>query len=277
MRKITAMVLLLSVLGFGLPLVYRTIHRRLFGVRPEVFLEEQNMEYYYKNEVRVIVEQMARAKMRAPINASIHKTSGEIVPHQNGMYFDVDTIVNTVVSAPSKSRITLQAIEVVPSLRAEHLAELTDLLGDFSTPVIGSPDRVQNIRLSLAAINNTVVMPGEVFSFNEVVGERTVEKGYRNAPIILGEAVVPGVGGGICQSSTTLYNAVREAQMEIVERRIHSIAPSYIKHGLDAAVAWPYTDFRFMNNLDAPVIVKAEIQGWRVRVWILGKDGGELE
>ena len=130
---------------------------------------------------------------------------------------------------------------------------------------------MENIRLSLAAINNTVVLPGEVFSFNETVGERTVEKGYKNAPIILGEAVVPGVGGGICQSSTTLYNAVRLAGLEIVERRIHSVAPSYIKHGLDATVAWPHTDFKFKNDSDRPVIVKAEIQGWRVRVWIWGK------
>lgn len=153
--------------------------------------------------------------------------------------------------------------------------ELTHILGDFSTPLMGSPDRVHNIRLSLQAINNTIVMPGEIFSFNEVVGERTPERGYRNAPIILGEAVVPGVGGGVCQTSTTLYNAVRLAGLEIVERRIHSIAPSYIKHGMDAAVAWPYTDFKFRNDSASPVIVKAEVQKWRVRVWILGKEGGK--
>jgi vancomycin resistance protein YoaR len=276
MRKIIAMGLLLSTLGFGLPTIYRSVHRRFFGVRSEVHLEEQIMEYYYENEVRVIVEQVARARMRPPVNATIDKSTGEIVPHQNGLYFDLDAIVNHVVDAPSKSRLELTGIEVVPFLRTEHLEQLTDLLGDFSTPLLGSPGRVQNIRLSLAAINNTVVLPGEVFSFNEVVGERTVERGYRNAPIILGEAVVPGVGGGICQSSTTLYNAAREAEMEIVERRIHSIAPSYIKHGLDAAVAWPYTDFKFQNDSATPVIVKAEIQGWRVRVWILGKAGGEV-
>lgn len=275
MRRIIAMGLLLSTLGFGLPTLYRTIHRRFFGVRSEVYLAEQNMEYYYENEVRVIVEQMARAKMRPPKNATIEKLTGEIVPHQNGLYFDLDAIVHSVVHAPAKTRIELSGIEVVPFIRTEHLAELTDLLGDFSTPLLGSPGRVENIRLSLAAINNTLVLPGEVFSFNEVVGERTVERGYKNAPIILGEAVVPGVGGGICQSSTTLYNAVREAGMAIVERRIHSIAPSYIRHGLDAAVAWPYTDFKFRNDSTTPVIVKAEIQGWRVRVWVLGKDGGD--
>jgi len=274
MRKMIAMMVLISTLGVGLPMLYRTINRRFFGVHSQVYLDERLMEYYYEDEVRVIVEQMCRAKMRPPVNASLHKVTGEIIPHENGLYFDVDALVRSVVTAPAKARIPLQGIEVVPFLRTEHLVELTDIIGDFSTPLLGSPGRVENIRLSLAAINNTVVLPGETFSFNEVVGERTVERGYRNAPIILGEAVVPGVGGGICQTSTTLYNAVREAKMEIVERRIHSVAPSYIKHGLDATVAWPYTDFKFRNDSDTPIIVKAEIQGWRVRVWILGKDGG---
>lgn len=233
------------------------------------------MEHYYPNEVRVIVEQMARLAMRPPINASIQRETGEIVPHQNGLYFDLDDLVEKIVQAPAKSRISLEAIEVVPSLRTEHLEDLTDLLGDFSTPLMGSPDRVQNIQLSLQAINNTLLLPGDVFSFNGVVGERTVERGYRNAPIILGETVVPGVGGGICQSSTTLYNAARQAGLEIVERRIHSIAPSYIQHGMDATVAWPHTDFKFRNDSNYPVIVKAEIQKWRVRIWILGKKGGD--
>lgn len=275
MRKITAVLILISTLGFGLPTVFRTIHRRFFGVKSGVFLEQQAMEYYYEDEVRVIVEQMARLGRRAPVPATLDRTTGEIIPHENGLYFDIDSIVHKVITAQDKTRIVLEGIEVVPFFRSEHLAELTDLLGDFSTPLLGSSDRVQNIRLSLQAMNNSILMPGEVFSFNEVVGERTEERGYRNAPIILGEAVVPGVGGGICQSSTTLYNAARAAQLEIVERRIHSIAPSYIKHGLDATVAWPYTDFKFKNTSNTPIIVKAEIQKWRVRVWILGKKGGD--
>jgi len=75
----------------------------------------------------------------------------------------------------------------------------------------------------------------------------------------------------VCQVSTTLYNAVRRAGLEIVERRMHSIAPSYIRHGMDATVAWPHTDFKFRNNSEDPIIVKGEIQGWRVRVWLIGR------
>lgn len=175
------------------------------------------------------------------------------------------------MNASANSRLEPVIIETVPLVRSEHLEPLTEILGDFSTPVMGSPGRVNNIRLSLAAINNTIVFPGEVFSFNEVVGERTPEKGYKPAPVIYGESVADGVGGGICQTSTTLYNAVRRAELEIVERRMHSIAPSYIRHGMDATVAWPHTDFKFRNNSEYPIIVKGEIQGWRVRVWIVGR------
>lgn len=274
MRRIAVFVLLMSTLGWGVPTIYRTAHRRWFGVRSEVFLEERAMEYYYENEVRVIVEQMAVARMCAPKDAGIDKYTGEIIPHQNGLYFDIDQIVKEIVFASSGAKIALRGIEVVPFLRSEHLEKLTDLLGDFSTPLMGSADRVENIRLSLKAINNTLLMPGEVFSFNEIVGERTRERGYGSAPIILGETVAPGVGGGICQTSSTLYNAVHQAGLEIVERRIHSIAPSYIQHGKDAAVAWPHTDFKFSNSSTTPVIVKAEVQKWRVRVWILGEKGG---
>lgn len=275
MRKIAAMLLLITTLGVGLPTAFRTLHRRLFGVKAGVYLEERAMEYYYPGEVRVIVEQMVRARLRPPVAASLDKVTGEIIPHEDGVYFDVDAIVEEVIKAPSGAKLELRGIPVVPLFRTEHLAQLTRVLGDFSTPLMGSPDRVHNIRLSLQAINNTIVMPGEVFSFNEVVGERTPERGYRNAPIILGEAVVPGVGGGICQTSTTLYNAVRLAGLEVVERRIHSVAPSYIRHGMDATVAWPHTDFKFRNDSDSPVIIKAEIQKWRVRVWILGREGSD--
>lgn len=272
MRRVLTVAVILSIFSMGMPVTLRAVHRRFFGIKPGVTLEGRRMEGYYGREVWVVVEQLARSIQRPPRPAAIHKETGEIIPHENGIYVDIDATVHKVLQAPKNAQLQVETVEIVPKLRTEHLQELTAILGDFSTPVMGSPARVNNIRLSLAAINNTLVMPGEVFSFNEVVGERTPEKGYRNAPIILGEAVVPGVGGGICQTSTTLYNAVRAAGLEVVERRIHSIAPSYIQHGRDATVAWPHTDFKFRNNTEHPIIVKAGIQGWRVRVWIVGRE-----
>ena len=163
MRRLAGLLLLITTLGVGLPSVYRTIHRRFFGVNAGVYLEERAMEYYYPGEVRVIVEQMVRSRLRPPSPAGLDKVTGEIVPHEDGIYFDVDKIVHDIVTAPAHTKLDLEGIPVVPLFRTEHLVQLTDVLGDFSTPVIGSPDRVHNIRLSLQAINNTIVMPGEVF------------------------------------------------------------------------------------------------------------------
>jgi len=270
LKRWIAVFLIVSLFGVFAPVI-RQIERRIVGVNPGVYLGYRSMEYYFRDEVRTIVRGIAREIDQPEVNASIHKESGNIIPEQNGYFVDVEATVELVMNASANSRLEPVIIETVPLVRSEHLEPLTEILGDFSTPVMGSPGRVNNIRLSLAAINNTIVFPGEVFSFNEVVGERTPEKGYKPAPVIYGESVADGVGGGICQTSTTLYNAVRRAELEIVERRMHSIAPSYIRHGMDATVAWPHTDFKFRNNSEYPIIVKGEIQGWRVRVWIVGR------
>ncbi|HHX02453.1 MAG TPA: hypothetical protein GX739_07300 [Firmicutes bacterium] len=271
MKRWISVFVLISVVGVLAPFL-RQMERRIVGVEPGVRLDYRNMEYYLKDEVRTIVQQIAREIDQPEVNASIDKKSGGIIPEQNGIHVDVEATVELVMNAPANTHLEPVITETVPLVRTEHLEPLQAVIGDFSTPVMGSPGRVSNLRLSLAAINNTLVLPGEVFSFNEVVGERTPEKGYRPAPVIYGESVADAVGGGVCQVSTTLYNAVRRAGLEIVERRMHSIAPSYIRHGMDATVAWPHTDFKFRNNSESPIIVKGEIQGWRVRVWIIGRE-----
>lgn len=270
MKRLATVFLIVVLVGIAGPF-FRQIERRIVGVNSNVYLGNRSMEYYFEKEVRLIVRELARDINQEEVNANIDKETGGIVPERNGILIDIEFTVEQVMAAPSNTRIEPTFIEIIPLIRTEHLEPLRDILGDFSTSVMGSPGRVTNMRLSLAAINNTLLLPGEVFSFNEIVGERTVEKGYKPAPIIFGETVAPGVGGGVCQVSSTLYNAVRRADLEIVERRIHSIAPSYIQHGMDATVAWPYTDFKFRNNNEYPIIVKGAIQGWRVRVWIVGR------
>ena len=114
--------------------------------------------------------------------------------------------------------------------------------------------RHENIVLALISINNQIVWPGETFSFNDVVGPRTPERGYRPAPIIGGDGI--GFGGGICQVSTTLYNAVAKAGLQVVERHLHSSRVPYVAPGKDATVVYGAQNLRFINNLDHPVIIK---------------------
>jgi len=145
-----------------------------------------------------------------------------------------------------------------------------DLLGSFSTDYVNNPDRTTNLRLAARKINGTVIMPGEEFSYNKVVGKRTISAGYKEAAIYQDGAVVDGVGGGICQVTTTLYNAAIKANMEITQRRNHMFIPSYVGGGKDATVAWGSTDFKFINSRDYPIKIEAAVSDGTCRVKIYG-------
>lgn len=119
----------------------------------------------------------------------------------------------------------------------------------FSSP----PNRTSNIILSCQSINETILNPGEIFSFNQIVGIRTATRGYREAPIFVGKKVVPGVGGGICQTASTLYNCALQAGLPIKERYRHTLKVTYVPHNMDATVSWGGADLKFINNKDYPV------------------------
>jgi vancomycin resistance protein YoaR len=144
-------------------------------------------------------------------------------------------------------------------------------MASFYTDVAGgNPDRANNIKLGSASINGTLMAPGEIFSFSDTVGRITREKGYRDAPIIVGDELVPGLGGGLCQVSTTLYNAVLYANLDIIERHNHSMSISYIPLGRDATVAIGSLDLKFKNNRDHYIIIGAELNNLRLTFRIFG-------
>lgn len=122
-------------------------------------------------------------------------------------------------------------------------------------------NRTENIRLAAEALDGKRLASGELFSFNESVGERTADKGYKEALIIEGDVFTPGLGGGICQVSSTLYNAVLLAQLEIVERHRHSLPISYVPLDQDATVAWPNLDFKFKNTTDDYLLIRTFMEG----------------
>ena len=134
----------------------------------------------------------------------------------------------------------------------------------------GYTSRVNNLRLAAGKINGKVLGPGEEFSFNEVVGKRTIEAGYTDAKIFVNGEVVDGTGGGICQISTTLYNAVLLANLQITDRRNHNYTTSYVKPGRDATVVYGSIDFKFQNNRKYPIKIEASVNGGVVRFTIYG-------
>lgn len=136
----------------------------------------------------------------------------------------------------------------------------------------GNLERTANIVLAAEAINNTVVFPGEKFSFNQTVGKRTKEKGYLPAPIIVRGELSEGIGGGICQVSSTLFNAVDQAGVQIVERYSHSRSVPYVKPGRDATVSWYGPDFSFRNDRHQPLLIRAKVVGGSVDIRVFSSE-----
>lgn len=122
-------------------------------------------------------------------------------------------------------------------------------------------NRTENLRLAAKALDGKRLAPGEQFSFNQTVGERTVEAGFKEAMIIEGNVFTLGLGGGVCQVSSTLYNAAALAQLEIVERHHHSLTVGYVPPGQDATVAWPVLDFKFRNNTKDALVIRTSVEG----------------
>lgn len=153
----------------------------------------------------------------------------------------------------STSALSFESRPAQPSITAESLRARTQLLGTFSTALTPEPVRNGNIKLAADAVNGVVLNPGEEFSFNRATGERTKAKGYQDAPTISGNQLVDAPGGGVCQVSTTIYNAALLSGMEIVERHHHTWPMSYVAVGLDATVDYGTKDLRLKNNTGQPV------------------------
>lgn len=158
-----------------------------------------------------------------------------------------------------------------PAKTTEMLSKVNGIMGTYSTSYSTSNDnRSANIDISTRAINGTLVMPGETFSFNEVVGERTASRGYKPAGTYVGNQVVEGIGGGICQTSTTIGRAVMRAGIKPTARTNHSMKVSYSEYGLDTAVAWGSLDFKFVNTYSSPIYIQGYTGGKTVTFNIYG-------
>ncbi len=158
-----------------------------------------------------------------------------------------------------------------PIYTREFYSSINGIIGEFSTSFQGSSfGRIENIKLSAKALSNKLILPGEQLSYNKTTGPRQKQFGYQEAPVIVAGDLTPGIGGGVCQTSTTLYNALLLADMKILERSPHSIAPKYVPKGQDAAVATGYLDLVFRNDFEFPVYTLSKVVGDRVYFYIYG-------
>jgi len=151
--------------------------------------------------------------------------------------------------------LTVEEIEA--SITKTMLLNIDTKIASFSTSYQGSPSgRATNIKVATKPINGILLMPDDIFSFNKIVGNRTKENGYFDAKVIVNNKIESGIGGGVCQVSTTLYNAILRTGMRSLERKNHSLPSSYVDIGLDATVSWDHLDYKFKNTLGYPVIIE---------------------
>ena len=195
-----------------------------------------------------------------------------IYPSSNGLDFKVSMDEAKEMLAKSEKDCEIPLKTLYPEVTTNMIGTeaFPDLLATFSTNYVSNANRTTNLRLAANKINGTVLLPGETFSYNAVVGERTIAAGYKEAAIYQNGQVVDGLGGGICQISTTLFNAALKANLDITEVYNHQFVPSYVTAGYDATVVYGSKDFQFKNSRKYAIKIICSVSGGVAKFSIYG-------
>ena len=247
---------------------------------PVTFATKQDYDH---EALRALTDGIVNYVNRDPVNSTVHSFDFKtqtftFTDDRPGARIDPDDLYSRVAELLDDG-VTKKELRIVPE---KILAEVTKtermnrfgLISAYTTTTTSDGKRNTNIQLSAEAISGKTVLPGEIFSFNAATGERTAAKGYQEAPAISGGQSKDEVGGGVCQTSSTLFNAVARADLEIIERNPHAWPSHYIEKGFDATVNWPGLDFKFKNNTEWPVFIIAGYSKRKVTVNIYGMSLG---
>ena len=197
----------------------------------------------------------------------------ELVPEVNGYGFDLPYYTQKLAMAKAGDVITIQMEDLIPAVTLEDLKKtyFADTLASYDSPHTANAARTKNLELACKAINGTVLNPGDEFSFNKIVGERTKEKGYQAAIVYTdGGKSEAQEGGGICQVASTIYTCTLLADLEVTERSPHMYLVTYVEPGMDATIYWPSLDFKFKNSTDMPLRIDASVSGGYVHIKLVG-------
>ena len=238
---------------------------------------------YDRQALKAEAEAIAAYVNRDPVNSMV--TSFDFTTHAftfsediPGARVDVDELYGKLMAmldtADYYGAVTIMPEKVLADVTRSELMNGFRRISTYTTKTTSNKNRNTNISLSAQAISGATVMPGDIFSFNGATGERTAAKGYKEAAAISGGQSKDEIGGGVCQTSSTLFNAVARADLEILERNAHAWPSSYVEKGLDATVNWPGLDFKFRNNKDYPIFIIAEYHDQHVTVDLYGMSLG---
>lgn len=225
---------------------------------------------------KYLAKQVAPAVARIAKDARFLATNNgfKIVPEEPGVKLDVDGSIKLIQPALESSApepISLPLVTATPHVTTADLKGIEGEVGRYQTHYGETGNRARNIANACSRINGTVLKPGDIFSYNKIVGPRESSNGFRIAPVIIRGKLEPGLGGGVCQTSSTLYNAVLMSGLKVVRRTHHAFPVHYLPAGRDATVAYGSIDFQFQNDTETPIAVAADGTDGRVLMRIFGK------
>lgn len=229
-----------------------------------------------------VITDLANYFYADPVNASVTKTSSgfEIIPEVYGQSFDVDAITSELTTLISDWDNTDELVydlpytTLTPQYTSVNFTFTATPLGSYSTSGLGIENRAHNIELSASRVNGTILLPGESASALDLYGEQTEANGYLTAPGYANGQQVPAIGGGVCQTTTTLYNALIRAEITITKRSAHSMLVTYVPPALDASVSTGGPDLQFRNDLENPIYIEMWVDGDTIycNIWGIDQD-----
>ncbi|MDQ4029615.1 MAG: VanW family protein [Actinomycetota bacterium] len=244
------------------------------GDRLVVLFDEERL-------AKALAPRMAPYRTKAK-NAQFAVEGGRVrlIPAQAGTTLDARAAAIAVNTAAHRSEeriasLSLQPLAAERTTREARALGITERISTFTTEMgPSSANRIHNVHLMANYIDGTIIAPGDAFSFNERVGPRTAERGFREGQMIVGSLLLPSIGGGVCQTATTLFNNAWELGLPIVERHNHSFYISHYPLGRDATVSWGGPDFKFRNDMEHAILIKTSYTDATLTFSFYGTDEG---
>lgn len=256
---------------------YKNVVKMLKKIRKMGFDDKVAFNYVFA-QLKPQLEQIISSINTEPINATINfdKTLNSFITTKdiNGTEVDLDNLYSNIIESLLQSncaKVQIKTNEVTAKILRKDVEQLTKKQSTFSTYYGASNnERKNNIKIACNSLHGFRIEPGQIFSFNEAIGRRSLEAGYKEANIIKDGEFVKGVGGGVCQVSSTLYNALLLANIKPFEVHKHSLPVSYVKPALDAMVSWNTADLKFKNNTNLPIFITSSCNGSNLTFNIYG-------
>lgn len=231
--------------------------------------KKYNIDFTYnENYIQESIKRISSDVNKKPLDASISDNNDTVKVNTDSNGYKLNEVkleddIKKEIGSTYRSAVHIDApIEKTsPEITADALSGVNTKIASYITDLSSSsPARTHNVELAAKSIDGKLIKPGEIFSFNQSVGERTKDRGFEEAPVVVGYSIESGIGGGICQVSSTLYNAILQTGIDSIERTPHTLPSSYVPVGLDSAVNWDDIDYKFKNTLDYPLYIQSYIE-----------------